>query len=193
MQNSPTLLPIIMTVNAPEVEIVATNTSSDEGLEDVTALPFGHDAEEQHSSNQAGSVNKRNKIILIGTGIILLVCAVGYSAAAMSSSNAIAHSFNFNAAPKSSKAKVTKSSKTPKASTQAPTQAPTQASTPAPTQAPAPPAPTQAPAPDCTPQLPAGCSPDVFCAVCACDACPKYVISASPDCLCSCAVTGGCS
>eukprot|EP00984_Skeletonema_dohrnii_P022979 scaffold12087_cov73-Skeletonema_dohrnii-CCMP3373.AAC.2 len=110
--------------NAPEVEIVATNTSNDEGLEDVTALPFGHDAEEQHSSNQAGSVNKRNKIILIGTGIILLVCAVGYSAAAMSSSNAIAHSFSSTPGSKSSKAP--KTTKAPVAkSTKAPSNAPT--------------------------------------------------------------------
>eukprot|EP00984_Skeletonema_dohrnii_P010063 scaffold3898_cov102-Skeletonema_dohrnii-CCMP3373.AAC.2 len=50
-----------MTVNAndfnvPEVEVIATNTSYDEGLEDVTELPFSNDAEKYRSSNQAGSV-----------------------------------------------------------------------------------------------------------------------------------------
>jgi hypothetical protein len=106
--------------NAPEVEIVATNTSNDEGLEDVTALPFGHDAEEYRSSNQAGSVvNKRNKIVLIVTAAILALCVTGFSAAAVSS-NSIARSFNTTPASKSSKAP-----KSSKASTNAPTTAPT--------------------------------------------------------------------
>ena len=151
--------------NAPEVEIVATNTSNDEGLEDVTALPFGHDAEEHRNQMQQAAKKGGYKIILIGTAAILALCVTVFSAAAVSSNNAIAHSFNFNAAPKSSKAKVTKSSKTPKASTQAPTQAPT---------------------PDCAVAIPVGCSAFSCPRFCLCESCPQYVIRCL-DCQCSCA------
>eukprot|EP00984_Skeletonema_dohrnii_P014261 scaffold5971_cov111-Skeletonema_dohrnii-CCMP3373.AAC.6 len=105
--------------NAPDVEIVAHNLPNDEDLEDVTALPFGHDAEEYRSSNQAGSVvNKRNKIILIVTAAILVLCVTGFSADAVTSNN-IARSFNgapgskSSKAPKTTKAPVAKSTKAP--------------------------------------------------------------------------------
>eukprot|EP00984_Skeletonema_dohrnii_P022028 scaffold11143_cov59-Skeletonema_dohrnii-CCMP3373.AAC.1 len=115
-----------MTVNANDfntpVEIVAHNLPNNEDLEDVTALPFGHDAEEYRSSNQAGSVvNKRNKIILIVTAAILALCVTGFSAAAVTSNN-IARSFSStpgsksSKAPKTTKAPVAKSSKPPKTS-----------------------------------------------------------------------------
>eukprot|EP00985_Skeletonema_marinoi_P002997 scaffold1236_cov138-Skeletonema_marinoi.AAC.14 len=102
-QNSLTLLPIIMTVNAndsnaPKVEIIAIE------------LPLGHDAEDEEEEGDRS--NKRNKILLIAA--ILFLCGTGVSAAAVSSNN-IARSF-FMTTTKSSKAsKPPNSTKTSKA------------------------------------------------------------------------------
>ena len=100
---------------SPEVEIVATNTSNNEGLEEVTALPFGNDAEEYRSNQMQQAAKKggyENILILITA--ILVLCVTGLSAAAVSSNNAIARS-SFLFATKSPNAKSTKAP-TPKSS-----------------------------------------------------------------------------
>ena len=105
-QNQPTLLPIIMTINA----------FNNDGLEDVNVtaeLPYGDDAEEaEEYQAQATSYfsRNRNKIILIAVTALVIVFVSGTSVA-------VSHSKSMNSsfarAPKSSK--VPKSSKAPKA------------------------------------------------------------------------------
>jgi hypothetical protein len=112
----------MMTSNAndntnEDIEIVANVPSYDEGLDDVTELPFGGD-EEYHSSNSSMFNSKRNKLILVVIATILLLCVTGFSAAAVSRTNTV-RSFQYtypptSKAPKASKAPtIGKGSKAP--------------------------------------------------------------------------------
>eukprot|EP00574_Skeletonema_japonicum_P011664 CAMPEP_0201724484 /NCGR_PEP_ID=MMETSP0593-20130828/8227_1 /ASSEMBLY_ACC=CAM_ASM_000672 /TAXON_ID=267983 /ORGANISM="Skeletonema japonicum, Strain CCMP2506" /LENGTH=124 /DNA_ID=CAMNT_0048215761 /DNA_START=94 /DNA_END=468 /DNA_ORIENTATION=+ len=96
-----------------DIEIVANVPSYDEGLEDVTELPFGED-EEYRSSNSSMFNSKRNKLILVVIATILLLCVTGFSAAAVSRNNTIRSFQSTNSPSKASKAP--KSSKAPQPS-----------------------------------------------------------------------------
>lgn len=99
------------------VEIVVSNVASseanaEEGIGNVTELPFDNDAE-VHSSNQATSKsdNDKSSKILIGAAALLLVCGTAFGAVALKSSNDLVSNLSSAAAPAPADSK---SSKAPK-------------------------------------------------------------------------------
>eukprot|EP00986_Skeletonema_menzelii_P009018 scaffold3972_cov121-Skeletonema_menzelii.AAC.1 len=85
-----------------------------EGGEDLAELPFGNEADEEHSSSKQtrNFFNKRNTIILVATafGTILLLFFTGFGASSAVATNNVIRSFS----------SATKQSKGPKSATKAP-------------------------------------------------------------------------
>lgn len=99
-----------MTFNEENVEIVVHNVASseanaEEGIGDVTELPFDNDA--------ATSKSDKSSKILVGAAALLLVCVTAFSAVAMKSSNDLVSSLSA-AAPAPADSKSSKSPKSTK-------------------------------------------------------------------------------